>query len=349
MKVLVTGGAGLVGATAVDFYASRGEQVTALDAFLRGRVLGTGGNTEDNWEILRERHPKTAFLADDVRSEAARRAAVEADLVIHTAAQVSHPRSIEIPWEDAEVNIFGTLGLLEAIRKSGRKDSVFVFCSTNKVYGDAPNVLPFDEQKTRYVLRDLPEGIDETLPIDHCMHTPFGVSKAAADLYVQEYGRLYGLKTGAFRMSCITGPFSRATIHQNWIAYFMRCALEPRPLTIYGYKGKQVRDNIDARDLVAAFDRFAKAPRPGEAYNMGGGKQNSVSCLETVRRIEAMTGKPLPFSLGPEREADHRVFITDMRKFRSHFPGWDIRIGIDRIFEDLLGWVRTALSRERKA
>lgn len=347
MRVLVTGGAGLVGATAADLYAGRGDAVTVLDNLSRARVLGTGGETGDNLAILRERHPRIRVVEADVRDEIAGREAAAADLVIHAAAQVSHPRSIEIPTEDAEVNILGTLRILEAVRRSGRKDVVVVVCSTNKVYGDAPNALPFVEHETRYALRDLPEGIDETLPIDRCLHTPFGVSKAAADLYAQEYGRLYGLKAGAFRMSCITGPFSRATVHQNWIAWFMRCALEPRPLVVFGYGGKQVRDNIDARDLVRAFDRFAADPRPGEVYNLGGGPANSVSCVETVRRIEGMTGGALPFALGPEREGDHRVYVTDTRKFRSHFPGWRIEVGIDRIFADLLGWVGETLRGER--
>lgn len=337
--ILVTGAGGLVGATCVEHFAREGWHVIGVENGARARLLGPDGDTLSNIRALQTRYPGVAFHSHDIRSTEAAELVGHVDAVIHCAAQTSHPRSVEIPREDASINIDGTLNLLEALRQRGRRDVPFVFCSTNKVYGDAPNNLPYVEKETRYDLLDRPEGIDETLTIDGIMHTPFGVSKAAADLYTQEYGLLYGLPTGSFRMGCITGPWSRATVYQNWIAYFILCALTRRPLTVFGYKGKQVRDNIDARDLVRAFHRFIDAPKPGAVYNMGGGRANSVSCLETIARIEARTGRPMAWQLGPAREADHRVYITDMSRFRRDYPGWDLEIDLDRIFQDLFDWV----------
>jgi CDP-paratose 2-epimerase len=323
----------------VEHFASEGWRVLGIENGARARLLGPDGDTLSNVRALQARYPGVEFFSYDIRSPEAAALVGDVGAVIHCAAQTSHPRSIEIPREDASINIDGTLNLLEALRRRGRRDVPFVFCSTNKVYGDAPNNLPYVERETRYDLRDRPEGIDETLTIDGIMHTPFGVSKAAADLYAQEYGLLYGLATGSFRMGCITGPWSRATVYQNWIAYFILCALTQRPLTVFGYKGKQVRDNIDARDLVRAFHRFIESPKPGAVYNMGGGRANSVSCLEAIARIEARTGRPMAWQLGPPREADHRVYITDMSRFRRDYPGWDLEIDLDRIFEDLFDWV----------
>jgi CDP-paratose 2-epimerase len=338
-KVLVTGAGGLVGATCVEHFTRAGWQVFGIENGARAQLLGPDGDTLRNVAALKRVCPAAEFHSIDIRSPEAAALVTRADAVVHCAAQTSHPRSIEIPLEDASINITGTLNLLEALRRSERRDVPFVFCSTNKVYGDAPNHLAYVERETRYEFADLPEGVDETLTIDGIMHTPFGISKAAADLYVQEYGLLYGLPTGSFRMGCITGPWSRATVFQNWIAYFILCALTDRPLTVFGYKGKQVRDNIDARDLVRAFHRFIEAPRPGQVYNMGGGRTNSVSCLETIGRIESLTGKRLRWTLGPEREADHRVYITDMSKFRRDYPDWKLEVDLDQIFRDLANWV----------
>lgn len=338
-KILVTGAGGLVGATCVEHFSNAGWEVIGIENGARAKLLGVDGDTLSNVRVLQRKYPRVRFHDWDVRGPEVAELVPRVDAIIHCAAQTSHPRSIEIPLEDADINIRGTLNLLEALRKSGRKEVPFVFCSTNKVYGDAPNELPYVERETRFELVGLPEGIDETLKIDGIMHTPFGVSKTAADLYTQEYGLLYGLPTGSFRMSCITGPWSRATVFQNWIAYFILCALTDRPLTVYGYKGKQVRDNIDARDLVRAFQRFIDAPRPGQIYNMGGGPANSVSCLETIARIEQLTGRRMQWTTGPEREADHRIYITDTRKFRRDYTGWRIEIGLDQIFRDLMEWV----------
>jgi CDP-paratose 2-epimerase len=340
MLVLITGAGGLVGATAVEYFMRKGDHVIALENGMRKKLLGDDGDTLRNISILRRMYPQLEHMYCDVRSAEAAEVATQVDSIIHCAAQPSHPKSIEIPYEDASINILGTLNILEALRKSGRKDVPFIFCSTNKVYGDGPNKLPFIEKETRYDFEDRPFGIDEDLSIDHCMHTPFGVSKVAADLYTQDYAKLYGLLTVNFRLSCITGPWSRATIFQNWIAFFMLCALDKRPLTIFGFKGKQVRDNIDARDLVRAFDLFIQNPRPGGVYNMGGGPENSVSCLETINRIEKMLSMKMEWSYSPEREGDHRIYISDNRKFMRDYPDWKIEIGLDQIFNDLLTWVK---------
>ena len=339
-RILVTGAGGLVGATCVEHFATAGYDVVALENGSRARLLGEDGDTLDNLRLLSIRHPEVHFVPADVRSEEAAGWVSRVDAVVHCAAQTSHPRSIDIPVEDADINIRGTLNLLDAIRRTGRQDVPFVFCSTNKVYGDAPNRAAYVEGATRYELIDHPRGFDENLSIDHCLHTPFGVSKAAADLYTQEYGLLYGIPTVAFRLGCITGPWSRATVHQNWIGYFMLCASTDRPLTVFGYQGKQVRDNIDARDLVRAFECFMARPRPGAVYNLGGGPANSVSCLEAIARIERLTDRPMNFNLGPEREADHRVYITDTGRFEGDYPAWRPEVGLDRIFVDLFAWVQ---------
>ncbi|MFQ6135491.1 MAG: NAD-dependent epimerase/dehydratase family protein, partial [Nitrososphaerales archaeon] len=290
MKVVVTGGAGLVGSHCCELYAKRGAQVISVDNNMRGTLFGDSGSIRDNAEVLVKNYPNIEMHEVDVRRPEIRELVSGADLIIHAAAQPSHPKSIFIPEEDFMINAWGTLNLLEAARAKA-EDAVFIHCSTNKVYGENPNTLPIVEKETRYDYDGI-EGVDESLSLDHTMHTPFGVSKVAADLYTQEYARLYGLKTGIFRMGCITGPRSKAVEMHNWIPYFFRVNLEEKVLNIYGFKGKQVRDIIDARDLTLAFDKFSQSPWAGEAYNIGGGQKNSISILESFERIEKLTGKP---------------------------------------------------------
>jgi CDP-paratose 2-epimerase len=304
---------------------------------MRGKLFGELGNTKVNADYLTKQFPNIKFHNIDIRDADKIQELVKgSDLIIHTAAQPSHPKSIEIPLEDFSINAFGTLQLLEFARKLA-DNAVFIFCSTNKVYGENPNKLPIVEKETRYDYVDR-DGIDETLPVDYTMHTPFGVSKLTADVYCQEYGRLYGLKTGIFRLSCITGPMSRAVEMQNWEPYFVWTNLQNKVLNVYGFKGKQVRDVIDARDLVKAFDAFFKKPMKGEIFNMGGGRNNSISLLESFKIIEKLTGKPMKFELKPKREADHQVYITDLTKFKSHYD-WKIEIGIEQIFKDIYDWM----------
>ncbi len=340
MKVLVTGGSGLVGSYCCQHYASHGHQVIAVDNFMRGKLFGEMGDTKSNVEILSEKFKnKIEFHNMDIRDEEKMKKLVsEADLIVHTAAQPSHPKSIEIPLEDFSINAWGTLMLLELTRKFN-DDAVFINCSTNKVYGENPNTIPeIIEKQTRYDYADR-DGIDESLPLDNTIHTPFGVSKVAADLYGQEYGKLYGLNVGTFRMGCITGPMAKAVELHNWEPYFIWMNMQGKTLNIFGFKGKQVRDVIDARDLVRAFSMFAEKPRPGEAYNMGGGRKNSISLLESFKLIEGITGKPMKWVLKPKREGDHQVYISDLNKFKSHYPKWDIQIDLETIFTDIYNWL----------
>ncbi len=340
MKVLVTGGAGLVGSYCCQYYASQGHDVISVDNFTRGKLFGQMGNTKSNADFLLGQYAnKIEFHDADIRDTDKMKSLItDTDIILHTAAQPSHPKSIEIPLEDFSINAWGTLQLLELARKVN-DDAIFINCSTNKVYGENPNTIPkIVEKETRYDYSDR-DGIDETLPLDNTIHTPFGVSKVAADLYGQEYGRLYGLKVGTFRMCCITGPMAKAVELHNWEPYFLWINMQGKTLNVYGFKGKQVRDVIDARDLVKAFDEFARNPRPGEVYNMGGGRSNSLSLLESFKLIESITGKPMKWIMQPKREGDHKVYITDLSKFKSHYPDWDIRIDLKTIFTDIYNWL----------
>ncbi len=342
MRVLVTGGAGLVGSECCRHFVGAGHHVTSVDDYSRARFFGSEGDTRRTIDRVRREHPEVEHHEIDVRDVEGLRPLVQGvDLVIHAAAQPSHPRSIEIPLEDFSVNAGGTLGLLELVRRE-RPEAVFVYCSTNKVYGDRPNGLPVVERPTRFDYDGL-DGVDETMPIDQCLHTPFGVSKAAADLYVQEYGRLYGLRTGVFRMGCIAGGAARGVEDHNWESWFVRVALAGTELTVYGHGGKQVRDVVHARDLARLFETFAAAPRAGEVYNIGGGRENSISLLESFDLIEKVTGRRIRWKDGPAREGDHVVYVTDLRKVRSHY-GWRPSVGLEEVFREIY----EALSAERE-
>jgi len=333
MKVLITGGAGLVGSECCRLFIGEGHQVISVDNYMRGILFGQEGSTTTTIEQLQEDISGLIHIEVDIRDiEKMRPLIEETDVIIHTAAQPSHPKSIEIPLEDFSINASGTLNLLELARNH-KPDVIFIYCSTNKVYGDIPNHLPIVERETRYDFSEI-DGIDESCPIDQCMHTPFGVSKATADLYTQEYGRLYGLKTGVFRMGCITGGAAKAVEMHNWEPYFVKKNLRGELLHIYGYKGKQVRDVIHARDLARLFLKFVESPRAGEVYNIGGGRQNSISLLEAFDVIERITGQPMKYDFRPAREGDHIVYITDLTKAKKHFD-WEIRIGLTEIFTEI--------------
>ena len=335
MKVLITGGAGLVGSECCRLFAENGFKVIAVDNFMRARIFGGEAETKNTMdELMKDIDVEHHNI--DIRDEKIIPLIKKADAVIHTAAQPSHPRSIEIPVDDFQINAWGTLFLLEALRKHNRNAS-FVFCSTNKVYGEMPNYFSYKKVGKRFEPVDpvFWDGFDESLRIDQNMHTPFGVSKVAADLYTQEYARLYGLKTGVFRMGCITGGAAKAVEMHNWEPFFIKKALTGDVLTVFGHGGYQVRDVIHARDLAKLFSEFVKKPRPGEAYNIGGGRGNSISLLESFDLIEKVTGKKMNYKLGPEREADHIWWISDISKAKTHFPGWDIRICLEDIFREI--------------
>lgn len=334
MNVLITGGAGLVGSECCRLFADKGWRVIAVDNYMRGRLFGNEGNTKSTMDALNKNH-NIEHHEMDIRDEKIVPLIKKVDAVIHTAAQPSHPKSIEIPMEDFGINAFGTLFLLEALRKHN-KNATFVFCSTNKVYGEVPNYFSYKVVKKRFEPEDptLQDGFDEHLRVDQCMHTPFGVSKVTADFYTQEYARLYGLKTGVFRMGCTTGGAAKAVEVHNWEPYFVKKAITGERLTIYGHKGYQVRDVIHARDLAELFHMFVENPIPREVYNIGGGRKNSTSLLEAMDLIENITGKKISYVDGKEREGDHKWYISNLNKVKNQYR-WHIKIELKEIFQEI--------------
>lgn len=343
-KILVTGGAGLVGTECCKLLAQKGYDVISIDNYARGGFFGDAGNTEENVE----KHlaaSKIDHRVMDIRDDDVEDIVKQVDGIIHTAAQPSHPKSIDIPYKDFDINVRGTMNILEAVRKYN-DDIPFVFTSTNKVYGEVPNFYSYERTGDRFEPVDgtLHQGFDESLRIDQNKHTPFGASKAAADLYVQEYAKMYGLDAACFRMGCITGGAARAVELHNWEPYFVKLALTGEELTIFGYEGYQVRDVIHARDLASLFLKYIESPRGGEVYNVGGGRQNSISLRESFDLIEKVTGNSLSYTYGEKREADHQWWISDLSKVRSHYPSWEIEFGLEEIFEDIYDALRTELN-----
>jgi CDP-paratose 2-epimerase len=341
---LVTGSAGLIGSAASRLFAAKGLQVAGIDNDMRRAFFGEEASTAWSRERLERELPGYAHHAVDIRDREAlerifRRHGRSISTVIHTAAQPSHDWAARDPQTDFTVNANGTLNLLELAR-AHCPDAVFVFVSTNKVYGDTPNHLPLEERETRYELREghpfAEHGIDESMSIDQNLHSLFGVSKAAADLMVQEFGRYFGMRTAAFRAGCLTGPDHAGAQLHGFLAYLVKCAVAGDPYTVLGYKGKQVRDNIHAADLVEAFWHFFESPRVGEVYNIGGGRHSNCSMLEAIRIAEQLTGRPMNWSYRDEnRIGDHVWWISDVRKFQRHYPGWRYRYGLEAILREI--------------
>jgi len=334
-KILVTGGAGLVGSECCRLFAERGYDVISVDNYSRGDFFGAEGDTESN----AEKHltgDRITHKVIDIRDEEITDLVADVDGVVHTAAQPSHPKSIEIPREDFETNVRATVDMLETVRTEN-SDIPFVFCSTNKVYGEVPNYFSYETVGERFepVDETLRDGFDESLRIDQSTHTPFGASKAAADLYVQEYARMYNIDAACFRMGCITGGAAKAVELHNWEPYFVKLALTGEQLTVYGYDGYQVRDVIHARDLADLFAEYVEAPRSGEVYNVGGGRENSISLRESFDLIEDVTGRPLDYVHGEQREADHQWWISDLSKVKRHYPDWEQSYSLREIFEEI--------------
>ena len=341
-KVLITGSSGLIGSEAVEFFDKRGWLVKGVDNNMRRDFFGIDGDTTWNLKRLKKATKNFEYFNVDVRNREAVGSlfkTVKPDLIIHCAAQPSHDLASKRPFDDFDVNAGGTLNMLEASRNV-RADSPFIFMSTNKVYGDAPNEIPLIEQETRYEYARAEDrnGVSESCRIDHCLHTLFGASKVAADILVQEYGRYFGMPTACLRGGCLTGPNHSGAEQHGFLAYMARCIKEDRTYRIYGYKGKQVRDNIHSFDVCAFFLAFYEKPGRGAVYNMGGGRENSVSVLEAIKRYEAFANKPLKVQyVETNRTGDHICYISDLSKIKKDFPKWRVTKNIDTILKEILG------------
>ncbi len=340
---IVTGSAGLVGSECVRYFSSKGMEVVGIDNDMRRYFFGEEASTSWMRTRLQDEIPSYVHVDLDIRHQEEvfrlfKRFGRGIELVIHAAAQPSHDWAAREPLVDFSVNATGTLVMLEATRTYAA-DAAFIFMSTNKVYGDRPNQLPLVEKSTRW--SPAPgsghsNGIGEDMPIDKSLHSLFGASKAAADLLVQEYGRYFGMKTACFRGGCLTGPnHSGAQLH-GFLAYLVRCCLTNQPYTVFGYKGKQVRDNIHSADLVLAFDEFFHAPRQGEVYNMGGGTASNCSMLEAIQLCEEIVGQPMQWQYtDTNRVGDHIWYVSDLTRFRTHYPNWQMHYGVRQIIQEI--------------
>jgi CDP-paratose 2-epimerase len=342
---IVTGSSGLIGSESVRFLASKGFDVVGIDNNLRAYFFGADGDTTWNRQRLQRDVARFEHIAADIRDSGAmndvfRRFGKDIGVVVHTAAQPSHDWAAREPLTDFSVNAVGTLVLLEQVRMHC-PDAAFIFTSTNKVYGDRPNTLPLVEGEQRWSVEAghpyAEHGIDESMSVDRTTHSVFGASKVAADVMVQEYGHYFGLRTACFRGGCLTGPaHSGAELH-GFLAYLVKCAVTGRPYTVFGYRGKQVRDNIHAGDLVSAFWRFVEAPRAGEVYNIGGGPFANCSMLEAIALIQELVGRPINWTYSDtSRTGDHIWWVSDIRRFMSHYPGWRVEHDLNRTLRELV-------------
>ena len=340
-KILVTGSSGLIGSEVCVFFAAQGYQVHGVDNNQRAVFFGPAGDTRWNQKRLQGDLKGFVHHEIDIRDRNgvdALIAEVQPDILVHTAAQPSHDRAAAIPFDDFETNAVGTLNLLEAMRQH-RPETPFIHMSTNKVYGDAPNQIPLNELETRweYDDPDYEHGIAESFTIDQSKHSLFGASKVAADVMVQEYGRYFSMPTCCLRGGCLTGPNHSGVELHGFLSYLVKCNLEGKQYTIFGYKGKQVRDNIHSLDVARFMWEFAQAPRCGEVYNLGGGKENSCSMLEAFQRVEAISGKTMAYAYSEKnREGDHICYYSDLRKMREHYPNWDLTKSLDDIFSEIV-------------
>jgi CDP-paratose 2-epimerase len=340
---VVSGSGGLVGSECVRRFIESGWDVIGLENDMRAEFFGEEASTAAVSAGLDDRYEEFRWFRADIRDAQAVDRAFSAagskiELVVHTAAQPSHDWAAREPQTDFGVNANGTLNLLEATRRFCPEAS-FVFCSTNKVYGDTPNRLPLEELDSRLELpRDHPwfEGIDTTMSIDRSTHSLFGASKAAADLLVQEYGRYFDIPTVCFRAGCLTGPQHAGAKLHGFLAYLMKCTVTGTPYTVFGYGGKQVRDNLHSADLVACFEAFHRNPRAAAVYNIGGGRESNCSMLEAIEACERIAGRELQWELSDQnRIGDHRWWISDLGEFRRDYPDWELRNGIDQILRQI--------------
>jgi CDP-paratose 2-epimerase len=340
---LVTGSVGLIGSEACRKWAKEGFDVVGIDNGMRAEFFGEAASTSSTRRKLEAEWPNYRHHAIDIRDggavkEVFAKFGSEIEVVVHCAAQPSHDWAARAPLVDFGVNALGTLNVLEAAR-AHCPEAPFIFTSTNKVYGDTPNRLPLIELVNRWEIEaghPLEMGIDETMSIDQTKHSLFGASKVAADVLVQEYGRYFGMKTVCFRGGCFTGPAHAGAELHGFLAYLMKCTVAGQPYRVFGYRGKQVRDNIHAYDLVSAFWEFFKAPRSGEVYNMGGSRHSNCSMLEAIEWCERLSGRKLDWQyVEDNRIGDHIWYISDVRRFASHYPGWKYQYGMAEIMKEL--------------
>jgi len=348
-NVLVTGSSGLIGSEVSLFFARQGCRIHGLDNNQRAVFFGPQGDTRWNQNRLTQAIPGYTHHELDIRDRAGVLdliATVRPDSIIHTAAQPSHDRAAAIPFDDFDTNATGTLNLLEAARRHC-PESPFIHMSTNKVYGDRPNTLPLVERETRWDYADpaFAEGIAEDFPIDQSKHSLFGASKVAADIMVQEYGRYFNMPTCCLRGGCLTGPNHSGVELHGFLSYLVKCNLEGREYKVFGYKGKQVRDNIHSGDVARFMWEFAQAPRPAEVYNLGGGKPNSCSILEAFQIAERFSGRPQVFTyLEENRIGDHICYYSDLRKMRAHYPNWSVTISLEETIRQIVEAWKTRIS-----
>lgn len=342
--VVITGSAGLVGSEAASFFTSLGLQVVGIDNDMRREFFGAEASTDWQRRRLESELGSSYSHSDlDIRDREGmdrliRHYGRDVVLIIHAAAQPSHDWAARDPHTDFSVNAVGTLNLLQSARDHA-PEAPFIFTSTNKVYGDRPNSLPLTEQEFRWEIdptHSYASGIREDMSVDGTTHSLFGASKLAADVLVQEYGRYFGMNTACFRGGCLTGPNHSGTELHGFLAYVMKCAATGTPYTIFGHKGKQVRDNIHSSDLIAAFNEFFKAPRSGEVYNIGGGRYSNCSVLEAIRLSEEIVGRDMSWTYSDDsRIGDHIWWIGDLAKFQSHYPQWRLRYDVPQILAEI--------------
>ena len=340
---IISGSAGLVGSETVAYFAAKGMDVVGIDNGMRKEFFGEEASTAWMRDRLKREIRSYTHHDVDIRNQQEiagifQHYGNDIELIVHTAAQPSHDWAARNPMVDFTVNAQGTLVLLEATRQFAPQ-ATFIFVSTNKVYGDTPNYLPLIEQETRWEIDSNHEyagGIPETMSIDHTMHSLFGASKVAADVLVQEYGRYFGMRTACFRGGCLTGPNHSGTQLHGFLAYLMKCAVTGTPYTIFGYKRKQVRDNIHSNDLIRAFDEFFKNPQSGEVYNMGGGRFSNCSMVEAITLCEQISGNQLDWNyVEQNRQGDHIWWISDLSRFQKQYPAWKQKYDVPAILQEI--------------
>ena len=348
-KLLVTGSNGLIGSEVVTYFDTQGWKVFGIDNNMRRDFFGEKGDTRWNQQRLQETCTDFTHYEVDIRDRARVLEMIETlkpDMIAHTAAQPSHDLAASRPFDDFDVNAVGTLNLLEATRRYC-PEAVFAHMSTNKVYGDRPNTIDLVELETRWDYADpaYKNGISESMSIDHSKHSIFGASKAAGDLMVQEYGRYFDMKTVCLRGGCLTGPNHSGVELHGFLSYLVRCNVEEREYTIFGYKGKQVRDNIHSYDVARAIEIFYEHPSSAAVFNLGGGRANSISILEAFAQVEQLTGKPMRYTYKDQaRAGDHICYISDLDYMRKALPGWDITKSLDDIMEEIVASWHTRLT-----